>query len=373
MRFFHLYRYFLTFVMVFISLTDRIYAREVDDNGGISTADTTQTSWIYDKYTAFYNTYRHNPEYLKNEADRLKIRLLSTFQMPYFTIRPKNDVEKRITFDSKPLRYVGVDVGWNIFSLGFSWGIDDGNKKNNRRFSFNTYSRFFAITTEILWLNNLNISNLEDFVSADNGSSPEKIALDGAYFRSRSAQLTFFPGGKKMAYGNTINPVFRQLKNAGTVIVALGYADYDFHTNIKNIYIADNEWLSELDVNKINLSKYELGAGYSYNFVAGNHWVLFVSDMVGISAKRYSYEMFLDHIPTRETKLGKCNYFRMGTCYYNKDYFIGVHVSHEIDELNTSRFLFNKNSLSAFIYVGYKFRIDGFNRFVSGLMPDNMP
>ncbi|MDR2775122.1 MAG: DUF4421 domain-containing protein [Tannerella sp.] len=364
MRFFYFHRYFLLSVVVSISLTGQIYAQK---------KDTVQTSWIYDKYTAFYNIYKHNPEYLKNEADRLKIRLSTTFQMPYFTIHPKDDAEKRILFDSRPLLYAGADIGWNIFSLGYSWGIGDRDEKNNRRFSFNTYSRFFAVTTEILWLNSLNISNLKDFMPDGNSVSPEKIALNGAYFRSRSAQLTFFPGGKKMAYGNTINPVFRQLKNAGTIIAALGYADYDFHTNIKNTYITENEWISELGVNKIQLSKYELGIGYSYNFVAGSHWILFVSDMIGISAKRYSYEMFTDHTPTEETKLGKCNYFRAGTCYYNKDYFVGAHVLYEIDELNTSRFLFNKNNLSAFVYVGYKFKIDRFNRFVSNLVPGDIP
>jgi hypothetical protein len=344
-------------------LTDNIYAQEAE-------TPAPKTSWIYGKYQKFHNTFRHDSGYLRNEAGRLKIRLLSTYQTPYFTIQAKNDMERRIRFDSEPLKYIGADVGWNIFSLGYSMGIGTRNNVDNKRLSLNAYSRFFAVNTEILWSNNLSVSIPENLVSGDESgvSLPEKTALNDAWFRSRSAHITFFPGGKKMAYGNTINPVFRQLRNAGTIIAALGYADYDLNTNIKNTDIARHEWLSGLGINRINLFKYELGAGYSYNFVAGRHWVLFVSDMIGISVKHYSYEMSPDDTPTEETKPGGSNYFRAGTCYYNGDYFIGAHIHHELDVLNTSRFVFNKNNLTAVVYIGYKFRIDRFNRFVSGLM-----
>lgn len=43
-----------------------------------------------------------------------------------------------------------------------------------------------------------------------------------------------------------------------------------------------------------------------------------------------------------------------GACYYNKEYFIGVHLRHELDVLNTGRFLFNKNNRTAVVYTGYK-------------------
>jgi hypothetical protein len=366
MHIFDHYKPRLLSAVIFISLTGNACAQ---DN-----AET--ASWIRIRYQAFYNAYKHNPEYLKDEAGRLKIRLLSTFQSPYFTIQTKNNTEKRIRFDSRPLKYVGADIGWNIFSLDYSLGIDANSNLSNQRFSFNTYSRFFAINTEILWLNNLSVSIPEDRLSggSENAAPLSKtIPLSDASFRSRSAHITFFPGGKKMAYGNTINPVFRQLKNAGTILTALGYADYNLNTNIKNLDISRYEWLTELGLNKIDLFKYELGAGYSYNFVVGNHWVLFVSDMIGISARRYTYEMSSDPAPTRETKLGGSNYFRTGTCYYNKDYFIGAHFHHELDMLNTSRFQFNKNNQTAVIYIGYKFNINRFNSLVSDVLHVRIP
>ena len=369
MRTFFYYRIFYIWSVINLSLTAKVHAQEIEKNDSIS-KETSQTSWLYDAYKTIYNASRYDPEYLKNEANRLKIRLLTTFQAPYFTVHPKSDIDKRLIFDSEPLNYVGMDIGWNIFALGYSFSTGEKQKRTNKRFSFNTYSRFFAINAEILWLNSLSISNLEDFVS-ENESIPEKIALNDAYFRSRSVHFVFFPGGKKMAYGNTINPVFRQLKSAGTLITALGYANYDFDTNLKNMNIEGSEWLSELGINNINLSKYELGVGYSYNFVAGRHWVLFISDMIGISAKHYSFEMFSDNTPTKETKLGGSNYFRTGACYYNKDYFIGAHVSHELDALSTNKFLFNKNNQLAVLYIGYKFKVDHFNHFISNLFKSN--
>jgi hypothetical protein len=352
--------------IISLLLSNSIYAQESPAIESLNTQKS--SSWVHDKYIAFRKAYKYNPEYLKNESNRLKFRLLGTVQTPFFTVHPQSDTEKKIIFDSEPLKYVGADIGWNIFAFGYSFGIDGKNKKKNERFSFNTFTRFFAISAEVFWLNNLSISNLEDFITEEENTHPEKVALDGTYFRSRSAQISFFPNGKKMAYGNTINPVFRQLKSAGTLILALGYSDYDFNTNLQNSEFKDDEWISEIGISKINMYKYELGVGYSYNFVVGRHWVLFLSDMIGISSQRYSYEMLSDDPFSKKTKLGGCNYFRTGACYYNKDYFIGAHVLHELDALDTSHFLFNKNNQIAVVYLGYKFNVDGFNRFVSNII-----
>ena len=330
-------------------------------------------SWIQNAVDAFNTAYRHNPEYLKNEKNQLKVRLLGTVHLPSMMIHPRRDLERRLIFSSDPLKYIGADIGWNIFALGYSFGLDGKNNLNNGRFSFNTYTRFFAINYEILWFNNLSISNLESFITEDgeNGFEddiPKKIAIDGAFFRTRSLQFMFFPNGKKMAYGNTINPVFRQKKSAGTAVFSLGYADYDFNTNLENSDMDKYSWISEVGLSNINLSKYEIGAGYSYNSVVSRRWILFISDIVGISAKHYTYKMLYDNSPISNTKVGICNYLRTGACYYNKDYFIGTNISYEFDALNATQFLFNKTNLNAVLYLGYKFNVDGFNRFLSKML-----
>lgn len=273
--------------MTLLSLPYEIHAQQPPTIDSIKSLPS--SSWIHNQYNAIRKAYKHNPTYLKNEANRLKVRILGTVQVPSIEIHPKSDIEKMIIFDSEPLKYVGADIGWNIFAFGYSFGIDRKNNKNNNRVSFGTFTRFYSISAELMWLNNLRVSNLDDFLPEGENPYPEKIALDGAYFRSRSAQIGIFPNGKKMAYGNTINPVFRQLQSAGTMIFAFSYSDYNFKTNLKNIEIQDNEWISEIGINELNLFKYELGGGYSYNFVIGRRWILFVSDMVGLSAKHYTY------------------------------------------------------------------------------------
>ena len=330
-------------------------------------------SWIQNAVNAFNNAYIHNPEYLKNEKNQLKVRLLGTVHLPSMMIHPKRDLERRLIFSSDPLKYIGADFGWNIFALGYSFGLDGKNNLNNGRFSLNTYTRFFAITSEILWFNNLSISNLASFLTDEDADGyedelPKKVAIDGAFFRTRSLQFMFFPNGKKMAYGNTINPVFRQIKSAGTAVLSLGYADYNFNSNLENSDMDKYPWISEVGLSNINLSKYELGAGYSYNSVVNSRWILFISDIVGVSAKHYTYEMLYDNTPVSNTKVGICNYLRTGACYYNKDYFIGTNISYEFDALNATQFLFNKTNLNAVLYLGYKFKVDGFNRFVSKML-----
>jgi len=78
--------------------------------------------------------------------------------------------------------------------------------------------------------------------------------------------------------------------------------------------------------------------------------------------------MLTDEKLTKKTTVGVCNYFRTGACYYNRDYFIGTHILYESDLLSTSQFLFNKNNLMGTVYIGYKFKINGFNRFVSNIL-----
>ena len=335
-----------------------------------------KASWLQRQTDAFYNAYNYNPEYLKNEANKLKIRLLSTFQVPSIMVHPKSNLEKRLTFTSDPLTYVGADIGWNIFAFGYSYGLNSRNNKNNARLSFNTYTRFVALSAEVLWINNLSISDIDKLVSDDDiendNNYPQKIAIDGAYFRSRSLQLKFFPNGKKMAYGNTINPKFRQLKSAGTVVFSLGYADNDFNTNLENTDLDKYSLINEVGISNLNLSKYELGGGYSYNFVVSRRWILFLADVVGISAKHYSYEMLFDNSQISKTNVGLSNQFRTGACYYNKDYYIGTNVSYEADILSTNQFLFNNTGLTGSIYIGYKFNVDGFNRFVSNMLKMNI-
>ena len=359
--------------MITLSLPFNISAQEYPDTDSLSAPQ--KTSWLQNRINAFNNAYRHNPEYLKNEANMLKVRLLGTVQLPSIMIHPKSDTEKKVTFSSDPLKYVGADIGWNIFNFGYSYGLDRKNNKNNSRLSFNTYTRFFAINAEILWMSNLSVSDIDNFrpEGEDNVDKyPEIITIDGAYLRSRSLQLKFFPNGKKMAYGNTINPIFRQRKSAGTTVFSLGYADNDFNTNLEKMDADEHAWINEVGINSMNLSKYELGAGYSYNFVISRRWILFLSDIVGISAKHYSYRMLYDTSPTNNTKIGICNYLRTGTCYYNKNYYIGTNILYEFDALSTNQFLFNRTNLTGVVYIGYKFNVDSFNRFVSNTLNVNI-
>ena len=335
-----------------------------------------KAQWTRRQKDALYNAFRYNPEFLKNEANKLRVRMVGTFQVPSIMVHPKSNLDKRLTFTSDPLTYVGADIGWNIFAFGYSYGLNSRNNKNNARLSFNTYTRFVALSAEVLWINNLSISDIDKLVSDDDiendNNYPQKIAIDGAYFRSRSLQLKFFPNGKKMAYGNTINPKFRQLKSAGTVVFSLGYADNDFNTNLENTDFDKYSLINEVGISNLNLSKYELGGGYSYNFVVSRRWILFLADVVGISAKHYSYEMLFDNSQISKTNVGLSNQLRTGACYYNKDYYIGTNVSYEVDILNTNQFLFNNTGLSGNIYIGYKFNIDGFNRFVSNMLKLNI-
>ena len=355
--------------MIVLTLPIDISAQDYSDADSILAEK--KTSLFQNWITTFNNAYKHNPEYLKDEKNQLKVRLLGTLQLPSIMIHPRSDIARRLVFSSDPLKYAGASIGWNIFSLGYSFGLDRKNSKNNGRLSLNTYTRFFSINAEVLWMNNLSISDIASFIPKEENIFdvfPQKIDIDGAFFRSRSLQLNFFPNGKKMAYGNTINPVFRQIKSAGTLVLSLGYADYDFNTNLHNSDLDKYPWISEVGLRNINLSKYELGVGYSYNFVVSRKWILFISDIVGISAKHYTYEMLNDNSPTSNTKSGICNYFRIGACYYNKDYFIGTNISYEIDVLSTNQFLFNRTNLNTVLYLGHKFNVDGFNRFVSKML-----
>ena len=156
------------------------------------------------------------------------------------------------------------------------------------------------------------------------------------------------------------------------MVLALSYADYDFNTNLSSIDRDKYDWISDIGMSNLNLSKYELGIGYSYNFVVGSKWVLFISDVIGISSKHYSYKMLSDISPTAKTNLGWCNYFRTGACYYNKNYFIGTNISYEIDALSTNHVLFNKANLNTVIYLGYKFNVSKFNNFVSDILNVNI-
>lgn len=365
--FFPFFRYLVIPVMTFFFWPREIGAQEHPASDSVH-ATRTSSSWLHNKYTAIRNIYRHDPAYLRNEANRLKIRALGSTQVPFIAIHPKSNIEKKVIFDSEPLQYVGADIGWNVFAFGYSFGINRKNNKSNNRFSFGTFTRFFSISAEIIRLNNLRLSNLDDFLPDGDNPYPEKIELDGAYFRSRTAQLGIFPNGRKMAYGNTINPVFRQLRSAGSFVFSFTYSDYNFKTNLRNVELQENEWISEIGINELDLFKYELGVGYAYNYVVGSRWVLFASNVTGLSAKHYAYEMLTDETTVRKTTAGVCNYFRTGACYYNRDYFAGVHILYENDLLSTRQFLFNKNNLLGSVYVGYKFNVDGFNRFATNIL-----
>ena len=341
-----------------------------------SFASEKKTPWTRRQKDALSNAFKYNPEFLKNEANKLRVRMVSTFQVPSIMVHPKSNLDRRLTFTSDPLTYVGADIGWNIFTFGYSFGLNSRNDKNNARLSFNTYARFFAINLDVLWINNLSISAIDKLVSDNDELTddiyPQKIPIDGAYFQSRSLQFKFFPNGKKMTYGNTINPKFRQIKSAGTVVFTLGYADNDFNTNLENTDFDKYSLINEVGISSLNLSKYEIGGGYSYNFVVRKRWVLFLADIVGVSAKHYTYDMLFDNLQISKTNIGLSNRLRTGACYYNKDYYIGTNVSYEADILNTSQFLFNNTGLSGNIYIGYKFNIDGFNRFVSNMLKLNI-
>lgn len=286
----------------------RLYAQEPDGTKSFSPF----ASKLYARYARQRAKNKPDSAYLKYEGNMLKVRIINTIQAPRLGISPLSNRNKEILFRSQPLEYIGFDLGWNIFSGGYSIGLNRTRKSSNERFSFNTYTRFFALNLEAYWLKELHASNSED-------SAPDETRLGGSYFRTRSAQVSIFTNGRKMAYGNTINPVYRQIKSAGTFAFALTYSDYrldmNFGTNPKDGHEAA-QTAEMVGIDYLKLFKYEVAAGYSYNFVAGRHWVLFVSDMIGLSAKHYSYEMLHDEGVTRKATFGGCNYARLGACYY---------------------------------------------------------
>ena len=117
MRIFFHYKFVFLSAMVFLSLTKNLYAQDIEKEDSLST-ETVQSSWLYDAYKTIHNASKHNPEYLRNGANRLKVRLLGSLQTHFFSIHPKSDIEKKIVFDSDPLTYVGAEIGWNIFAVG---------------------------------------------------------------------------------------------------------------------------------------------------------------------------------------------------------------------------------------------------------------
>ena len=338
----------------------RLYAQEPDGTKSFSPF----ASKLYARYARQRAKNKPDSAYLKYEGNMLKVRIINTIQAPRLGISPLSNRNKEILFRSQPLEYIGFDLGWNIFSGGYSISLNRTRKSSNERFSFNTYTRFFALNLEAYWLKELHASNSED-------SAPDETRLGGSYFRTRSAQVSIFTNGRKMAYGNTINPVYRQIKSAGTFAFALTYSDYrldmNFGTNPKDGPEAA-QTAEMVGIDYLKLFKYEVAAGYSYNFVAGRHWVLFVSDMIGLSAKHYSYEMLHDEGVTRKATFGGCNYARLGACYYNKNFFIGLHAHNELDILQTGRFIFKKSNTTGILYAGYKFKVDRFNEMVSKLL-----
>ena len=249
-------------------------------------------------------------------------------------IRPKSNTYGYIlhiksNIDGKKLNYamegnikttVGLSASYKGISAGFSLNPAKWfNKTKDYEYNINIYTNRIGID-----FTHGKRTSMKGYIASERIN---RIDHSGIRLKNTSINAYYNFNNKKFSYPAIFSHSWIQKKSAGSFLAAITYHDTSLSANFTSY---ENPLGNIHTLTKFKIRHLGIGAGYGYNFVPNQHWLLHLSAQPSILVwKEYNME-YIDPANTK-TKLNAPTKFpeihligRFGITYSFKNLFIGL-------------------------------------------------
>ena len=310
----------------------------------------------------FNKTCAQDSTYVKTYPDHVQIKTGLSYNALNLTLNPRL---KGVTDFFKPILYrpsvrsgMGLDVQFKGISIGWSFGIPQ-NKLLNKSQAESKYSdfQFHSLGKKIGY----------DFYHQDyQGYFIENLQrrLDGVALDSRpdlrvkniSTNVFYVFNGEKFSYSAAFSQDHKQLKNAGSIIVASSFGYFNVQGDTSFIpEDAQINFNSKANINTLTIYTFAVIPGYAYTYLIGKkgwHLSASASGFIGLQYNDGASTFADDTV---------YNYFFKGigrACvgHHGDSWVYGVAAMTDIQGLNTRYVQYGTVNLGITASCSYKFK-----------------
>jgi Domain of unknown function (DUF4421) len=260
------------------------------------------------------------------------------------------------SFSTGNQHFLGGDVSYDWFSIGYSFSLSPTNTKGNIDFRASTAYKGFQLKGNATRLRNLNynfVENQNDLIFDTLISTKEQeIQLNKI-----GGRVEYVLNHKKYCYSAGFTQGGRQLKSAGSLIASIGlyYDNYDF----KNLSPAVKEQFDTISgFNVAKLLRVDVGIGYGRNWVIRKHFTISFIEIPNIGMQRIT-TLLNDGEVGDFTIPNFTNQFRLGVLYTRKPFFIGASAMNSITASRITDSFYANNYTTVNMYIGWIFEYKG--------------
>lgn len=308
-------------------------------------------------YDAIFNSF--DSLYIEEDKYYMNLSLQSSNWFDSYYIRSNDEYEQSLTIQQQPSYNIGAYIGWDIISVGWSFNILDtfkksANKKKKTEFDMSLITTFMGCDMYYRHFNDgfrlkdtqgiIDKSVNDDIKTNIDGVESKLIGFNGWYIFNR----------KRVAYSSVYSHSYRQLKNAGSLLLGASYTLHEFRLDTEKLPEIYQQNISDgLKFNKFSYHNISLGLGYTYNWRLGKD---FNANVTIIPSLAYR----ISRIDKEEKAAPYYRNFQLevlgkaGIVYNNRKYFAGFNVQFR----TYTNF---KKEVSMVNHLGYITAFVGFN------------
>lgn len=302
--------------------------------------------------------------------------LQNTSTQESFSVKEKGGKEQSLSFAPNPTFRLGGYFGWRWIFLGYTFDVGGllGNKKSNTKKTEMDLSLYTSkVGIDIYYRktgNDFRVRNLGDLFSKDD-SRPEGLSDDfkGLNIQTRGLNVYYIFNHRHFSYPAAFSQSTVQRRSCGTFKIGLSYSHHKIDFDHTQFAPAVQERLDDaLLFHNVKYDDYNIGFGYSYNWVFKPRFLLCLSLMPALAYTHTYYDIDEDSGDgdsfSEEKRRSKFSFDnlnvdfvgRLGFVYNDSKYFAGMSlVAHSFD-YRRDRFSLNNSFGSLNFYVGFYFK-----------------
>lgn len=253
-------------------------------------------------------------------------------------------------FGTGPQYFIGGDVGHKWLTLGYGFGQNKQNTRQNMDLRFSTTYKPLSLHANFTRLNNLKYNYFDTLLVTKHTFKPINNS-----FSSLGIKLDYIFNYKKFCYSAGFSQGGKQIKRKGSFIATTAYSRNGFIIgDIPSDLNRDSIVFNVLKIKGINSHLVEVGGGYAYNWVIEKDYLIAISEIPGLGMQWLNVKSQEEGIKKYQ-RVSFVNYFKLGFVWHIKRLFLGFSFYSNLWYSEVDKFDYRQHNTGTFAYFGWVF------------------
>jgi len=303
--------------------------------------------------------------YIEPQHYKFTATVMSTYTFEKYIVKSKSG--QAVTFAPEARVKLGPYIGWSFLFWGYTIDLGYISTNKKKELGLNVYTPLFGV--DLFWKRSGTDYKIR---SLDLGEDVNTDAIEGAPFDGLNVSITglnayYIPNHRKFSYRAAFTQSTCQRRSAGSFMFGGGYTRHSLDFDYKKMKSIVDEKLpdvkekidSGLAFNNIKYTDISLSAGYGYNWVFAQNWLLSVSLSAALGYKRATGDRWISDLNSlRDFSFNNISFDgvgRFGLIWNNSKWYFGAYsvvhsYNYKKSQFETRNYFGNVN-----VYIGVNF------------------